>query len=338
MSLDNADFKILVELDRDPRITTSRLGKKVRVSQQVTDYRIKRLMSEKVINQFATIIDLAKIGYVQYCILLQLGNVSEEEKQKILSFLKKDKSVYWATSIGGKWDLFIAVCVKNYSDFEEFLHVLFTSFPKFVKDYDAIAVLTQEFYAHKYLSKSFQNNFSQNKSEKISENVSKNIFEKIFLNTGDVGNIALTALDFQILSLIKSDCRMSSLELGKQCKVSYKTIQQHIKNLEVQKIIQGYRLFLRSEDFGYKAYLLLFSFQEYGRDAEKKLFQYVSQKKEVTQAMKVFGRYSILLHIRLKSEQELQHFIIELRNRYASLGSYEIIPVFSDIAINTFPL
>ena len=290
MKLDSKDFKILAELDRDPRISTSRLGKRIRLSQQVTDYRIKHLISEKVISQFGTIIDLAKIGYLQYRILLQLGNVSEEEKQKILFFLKKDKSVYWAASIGGKWDIFIAVVVKNYSFFEEFLHLLFTTFPKSVKDYEAISILSQEFYLHKYLS--------------------KNTSEKMFLNTSDMLNLPLSDLDFQILSLMKSNCRMSSLELGRECKVSYKTIQQHIKNLEFQKIIHGYRLFLRSEDFGYKAYLLLFSFQEYGRDAEKKLFQYVSEKEEVTQAMKVFGRYSILLHIRSQSEKDLQNFII----------------------------
>ena len=38
-NMDKKDRKILIELDKDPQITTSKLAKRVRISQQVADYR-----------------------------------------------------------------------------------------------------------------------------------------------------------------------------------------------------------------------------------------------------------------------------------------------------------
>ena len=77
--IDIKDKKILQELDINPRITTSKLAKNIRLSQQVTNYRINKLVENKIITQFGTILNLSKIGYEQYRVLFQLDNINEEE-------------------------------------------------------------------------------------------------------------------------------------------------------------------------------------------------------------------------------------------------------------------
>ncbi|MCH8022562.1 MAG: winged helix-turn-helix transcriptional regulator [Thaumarchaeota archaeon] len=52
-NLDKLDRKILFELDLNSRIPTTKLAKKLKVSREVVDYRIKRLTDNKYIRTFA---------------------------------------------------------------------------------------------------------------------------------------------------------------------------------------------------------------------------------------------------------------------------------------------
>jgi Lrp/AsnC family transcriptional regulator, leucine-responsive regulatory protein len=319
MALDVKDWKILKELDLDPKIPISKLAKKLRISQQVADYRIKKLLENKIMG-FGTVLDLGKLGYGQYRVLFNFNNISDDDKKKVIAYMETHPKIYWAAIIGGKWDFFSVVLVKNYDEFENFLDELFTKFPKFLKDYSSVYVLHHEFYRHKYLDH-------------------ENILPAISVNLSDVGkSLEIDDLDYSILKEIKSNCRASSLELGKKCNTSYKTIQNRIKKLESKGIIAGYRTFINSENIKLKPYLLLISFNNYGRDVEKKIFSFSKQNKLITQATKIFGPWSLMIHVRCKGERELQSLIIELRNSFNIIDSYEIIPVFEDVSVNMLPI
>ena len=318
MKLDVKDLKILKELDVDPRIQTTKLAKKVRLSQQVVDYRIKKLVEQGIITSFGSVFNFSKIDYSQYRILFTFGSVDEVKRNAVIEHLKNDNNVFWISSVGSKWDLFVIIFVNNYDMFENFLDELFNKFPKVLSDYDALYVPYHEFYRHKFLN------------EKNTQAIS--------INFSDKANIELDDIDKNILKQVKNNCRVSSLEVGNKCDVSYKTVQNRIKKLEENKFIVGYRLFLNSEQLGYSAYLILFPFTSYGRGEEKKLFSYARQHKLITQVSKLFGGWSLLFHIRTKTRRELQELLIEMRNFHPSLGQPEIIPVFDNFKVKNMPV
>ncbi len=319
MQLNKKDTKIIKELDNNPKIATSKIAKKVHLSQQVVDYRIKKLQETGIIKHFGTIVNTSKLGLQQYRVLFTLGDVTEVEKEKILSYLKQHSLIYWAAIIGSKWDLFVVVNVKDYQDFENFLDDIFQKFPKQVKDYNALYVLRHEFYNHHYLYQS---------QKKI---------EPTILDLSTSNLIQIDDLEQNILQQIKLSCRTPLLELGKKNKVSYKTVQNRIKKLEDNKVIEGYRLFLKSSDLDFKAYMLFISFNNYGRDVEKKIFSFAREHPNITQAIKLFGQWSLQFHLRVNSYEDLQEIVVELRNLYPIIDNYEIIPVFEDISINLHP-
>ncbi|MAF99024.1 MAG: hypothetical protein CMH61_00275 [Nanoarchaeota archaeon] len=314
--MDKKDQHIIKELDLNPKITTSKLAKKVRLSQQVVNYRIKKLKENQTITHFGTILNLSKLGLEHYRILLNLGKTTPNEKQEILTYLKKHKSVYWSATVGSKWDIFIVLYVKDYEEYEAFLESIFKTFPQ-MEDYDSIYVSYQEFYRHRYL-------YDGPQQDPIKIGSTKSPY-------------VLSDFETSILNNIKSNCRVSSLEVSKQHDVSYKTVQARIKNFEEKNLIAGYRLFLDSKQYGYDAYILLISFSNYGRDIEKKIFAYARENPYITQAVKLFGAWSLQLHIRAKDYQDIQKLVVELRNTYPIIGDYEIIPVFEDSSINLFP-
>ena len=74
--LDYYDKKILFELDKNARITTSSLAKKIRKSKQFVDYRIKKLEQEKIIKGYTSVIDYSKLGYISMRIYFKLHNIT----------------------------------------------------------------------------------------------------------------------------------------------------------------------------------------------------------------------------------------------------------------------
>ena len=54
--MNKIDQKILRELENNPKLPLTTLAKKLRISPQVADYRVKRMLKEKTILKFTPLI------------------------------------------------------------------------------------------------------------------------------------------------------------------------------------------------------------------------------------------------------------------------------------------
>src|SRR3989344_641465 len=95
IKVDLKDKRILEELDRNPNIFSSSLGKKVGVSRQVVEYRIDKLISQKTIYSFYTLVDVGRLGYSSFRIHLRLRNVSEEVYSNFAKELFIEYPAFW---------------------------------------------------------------------------------------------------------------------------------------------------------------------------------------------------------------------------------------------------
>ena len=75
IKLDSHDKKILEILLKNARESLNKIGKKVRLSRENVDYRIKKMIKEGLINRFNTIIDEKKLGLLRYGVFLELINL-----------------------------------------------------------------------------------------------------------------------------------------------------------------------------------------------------------------------------------------------------------------------
>jgi len=313
--MDKKDQKILIELDKDPRLSTSKLAKRLRISQQVADYRIKKLQERGIINKFGTIIDLYRLDIQQYRIFLRFKGIGQEKKKDIFKYLKNNKQVYWAARIGGRFDLLIVIGVPDFPAFDQFLDEMYKVFPQCFHDYRANYVLTHEIYKHKSWSKALTHDY-------------------ISYGTG-VSVEELDDLDWRILGEIKDNCRIAALQLAQKFNTTYKTIQNRIKRLRDKKVIIGERIFTSDKET--KRFIVLLSYSEFSKAKERKLFAEFRQHPEITQAMHMFGGWPIFLHVRTENIEKLQSLLIQLRERHPLIQNHEALPVFEDILINLLP-
>ena len=120
MQLDLTDRKILHYLDKDARQGISKLAKKIHIGRNVALYRINKLKEIGIIKGSFAEINNPLLGYYTLRIFFKISNASNEEQEKLFSFILKYKEITWFSRVIGKWDLDILFMTKNIADFEIF--------------------------------------------------------------------------------------------------------------------------------------------------------------------------------------------------------------------------
>ncbi|GAG46830.1 unnamed protein product, partial [marine sediment metagenome] len=83
VKLDLYDKKILCELDMGARQSFSGIGKKVGLSKNAVEYRVKNMLKEGVIEYFYTVIDAYKLGYTGYRTYLHLQGLPKGKEKEL---------------------------------------------------------------------------------------------------------------------------------------------------------------------------------------------------------------------------------------------------------------
>jgi len=125
MQLKLKDKRILFELEQDSRQSLGQLAKKVRLKKETLFYRIKSLEKKEIIKKYLLEIDIYKLGYQFYPVLLRLQNTTPAIEEEIYNYLKTSQYTSWLTFCEGAWDINLTALAKN--NFE--LKIFFQGFP-----------------------------------------------------------------------------------------------------------------------------------------------------------------------------------------------------------------
>src|SRR3989344_479155 len=117
--MDKIDQKILLELDKDPRASFNQLGKAARISKETAQYRFKQLTKNSILTGFFCFINISKLGYSTYKILVKYKSVTKDVQKEIINFIINNKVVSWAGNCEGTWDMVITVIASS-KDFVDF--------------------------------------------------------------------------------------------------------------------------------------------------------------------------------------------------------------------------
>ena len=118
-NLDIKDIKILNTLSENGRYPVTTIAKKVNISRELATYRIKRLLSRKVINGFVTLFNARAWGYLKYDVFLRLKQMNDEKEKEIVQKLKQDPGIIWIATVGGNYDLGLQISVKSVEQFDK---------------------------------------------------------------------------------------------------------------------------------------------------------------------------------------------------------------------------
>jgi DNA-binding Lrp family transcriptional regulator len=125
-SLDEKDYKILVLLQENSRLTTKEMSKQLGIPQTTIHNRIKRLKKSGVIRRFTVEIDRKKVG--KGLVAYILGTVSYRTKRgtkinqyEVAQLIERFPEVEEVSIVTGDIDLIIRVALKDVDELNEFV-------------------------------------------------------------------------------------------------------------------------------------------------------------------------------------------------------------------------
>lgn len=298
--LDLKDRKIIYELDFNCRQTCSQIGKKVGLSSEVVNYRIKKLEDEKIITQYQVALDLDKLGIIQFKILLSFQHMNSEAMNKILRKLDANKNVKWIVSCNGSWDLMIALEARSISEIDKLKNEVLSAFENYI-DRKAISICATGFvYNRDYL-------------------IDKKSYNRVRVLFSGAKKEKLDKIDLEILKRLAEDARKPIVDIASSLKTSARVVNYRIRQLLKEKIITGFRIAINYEKLGIKFYKTFFYLDNPKNESIERLVEYFATNKNIIHNLHVVGNWDFEPEFEVYSEAEFNSLLNDIKDKFSDI-------------------
>ncbi|MCK5629698.1 MAG: Lrp/AsnC family transcriptional regulator [Nanoarchaeota archaeon] len=313
--LDLKDRRLLFELDLNARQPVSYLARKLRLSRDVVNYRIKRLEENNIIRGYRTIIDTSKLGYTFYRVLFKLFNCSGDDEQALIEFLKKEPNVWWIATLDGLFDFNFAVWVKDEHEMFLLQKRLYQKFKSIIKESLVCPVIRYTQLSRNYF---------------LNQKVAR---KEIIIGTPDVE--ILDAIDLNILKMIAIDARISLVNISSKVRIDPIAVKHRIKKLESKEIIKGYKLDLNFTNLKRDFYSVKINLNSL--DQLMTIIEYVKSIPEVNGIIESLGSYDIEFDLEVEDSERYYEIIAILKKRFYSIREIVYFRVLKNFKVLFMP-
>ncbi len=307
--LDLKDRKILYELDSNCRQTCSQIAKKVALSPEVVNYRIKKMEDEKIITQYQVALDLDKLGIIEFKILLSFQHMTSEVIDKIIKKLDANKNVKWIVSCNGSWDLLIALEAESISEIDKLKNDVLSAFENYI-DRKAISICAAGFvYNRDYL-------------------IDKKNYNRTRVLVSGAKKEKLDKIDLEILKKLAENARKPIVDIAAELKASARVVNYRIRQLVKEGIITGFRIAINYEKLGIKFYKTFFYLDNPKKERIKLLAEYFASNKNVIHNLNVVGSWDFEPEFEVYSESEFNFILGDIKDKFSDIiKSIDIVTI-----------
>jgi DNA-binding Lrp family transcriptional regulator len=301
--LDLTDRKILNQLDINCRQSDSEIGKKTRMSKQVVNYRIKKLLENKIITDFYPHINISKLGYGAHKIYIEFKSISKQKEEEIWNYLKKQPESIWIISCSGEWDLIFGIASRDIEELNLILERFVNRYSKFISD-KSISVFNKATLHHR----------------KWILDEKKDIFWSL---GGKIEKRDITKVDLQILNLLNKNARIPIVEISEKIKKSPSLIIQRIKKLEEKEVIETFRVGLNKEKLGINYCKAFIYYQNKTAEEEDKFIEHCTSLKEILGISKSIGPWDLELEFEVFNYDLFHKILKQLKEKFSIIAKID---------------
>ena len=141
VELDEKDKKILQIISQKANMSIVELSEKTGYSIEVVKYRIKNLTST-VINSFRAIIDMSKLGYFHYVLMLKVRNAKIDEETNLVSWCVNKTNSMYLTKRLGSFDYEFNFAIRDINELNSMLSELKSKFGNIIEQHEFCLLYT----------------------------------------------------------------------------------------------------------------------------------------------------------------------------------------------------
>ena len=295
MRLNKKDLRLLFELDSNYRRPYSKIGRKIRMSPQLINYKVKSLFSEGAIISYFPLMDYSRLGYLGFRVFFNINYFSREKFLQMVEKIKGNGNIMSVMECDGRYDLMTLFVSKNPSSFNKSLRELIASHPKQLKNCTVLTTVVEHHFPRSYL-------------------VGKAPDRDIVIG-GDRETMQFDETDKTILdALIKG--KKSIVEISGAAKVTPKTALSRLKALEKRGVIMGYTTAINARKIGFSTDKILIKYYAISVAREGELAAFCRNHPNIIELTKTFGEWDLELTVETRTREEFRNVCMTLREKF----------------------
>jgi len=318
--LDVKDKKILSIFSYNSRIPLTQLSKRVGLSRDAVNYRIKNYEKNGIIQGYRTMVNMSKFGYNANHLFIKLNNPTKEIEQKILNKLIKHPFVRAVIKFSGNYDFEIAFFTKNIDTLDNALTEIITDCTGSLQDYELLTI------SKTFVAETFPPSFSEFSEYKLQKNFKSKPDQKT------------DKKDIEILKIISEDALLPLHKIAGKVKLSADAVNYRIKNMISSGVIMKFIPVINYTSLDYNLHTLLLNISGLDKEKEKILKDFLYSDKNTLWAVKTIGRYNVLIYLLVKNIGDLQDTVMKLRSLFPKqINHYETLIAYEEYKYIYFP-
>ena len=300
MKIDSKDREILYQLDIDAKQSSNDIAKKVGMSKEGVNYRIKKLYDNKVITRAFADINLAKFGYTIYKIFLQFQNITDEIEKEISDYLVNHPAGVWIVSCNGRYDAIFTFRAENIVEFEKIKNEVLANFSRYILNRQTVINLRYVIYNRKWLI---------DREELPIQTVYDWLPDKKEFDD----------VDKKILLALNKDANTPIISLAQQTSISSPQVIYRIKKLVEQKVIPAFKIDIDRKMLGYEYCKALIYLENLTPKRHKEFVKYCAGLKNIIAMTDVIGPWDVELEFEVKNFEEYTQVMSRLRKDFGDI-------------------
>lgn len=297
MKLGRKDYAILKALDGNARSSLVELGRAARMSKSAVPNHIAKLEKKGYISGYYAVIDSSRLGYLSFRVYLKFVRTTPKVEGQMLSFLMKDKRVWWLGKLQGPFDAGFVVWVPDLTDFRKFWMEILASFRPHIGKHVICPYVRLRHFTLSNLG---------DRSEIPKE-----------AGVAGGGNIVeLDEVDGKVLKVISENARDTLIEIGKKSGLHPPVVKYRLKRMMKSGVIQGFRAGINAAKLGYSLYKIDIYLDDLSKLPE--LVEFAKNQPSLAYIDETIGSGDFEGGFNLKSEQEMEELLGKFKARFQS--------------------
>lgn len=301
IKLDLKDKKILSMLSENSRAPLNSIAKKVRLSRDAVDYRIKRLAREGVIMQFFPIINLEKFGYETFHIFFLIDEMDKKQQDEFLLFLKSSPYVKNIIEYSDRWDYEVVLVARTLREFDDVVTQITSKFPQLIFEKEKMQVIKGYSSIHLPLK------FYEQSGHKLGDD---RISDK---------EVKVDEVDVKILDILCGNCRTPSVKIAEKIDLTPDAVNYRIKKMTEGNVIRKFTILVNLSALNFHWYTFSLAMKTFNREHDNKFKQYVTTHPYILRAVKTLGVWDFLLYVVADNPRHFHSTVKEIKTYFSDI-------------------
>ncbi|MFH1173752.1 MAG: Lrp/AsnC family transcriptional regulator [archaeon] len=318
IKIDVKDKRILSLLAENARTPLTAIAKKVQLSRDAVDYRIKRLQKDGVIQRFFASVNYEKLGYYVFHVFYLLDEVNKEQYRQLMEHLKKHPNIISIIEYNDRWDIHVEMIARNLIEFDIILSEIASKYPDTIVEKDKAEII-----------RSYSNNFVP---PLIAGQESIKIVQK------QPVPVKVDDTDLKLLRLLCEDCRASTYQLAQQLHISPDTVGYRIQNLLKEEVITKFTIQVNYSKMKYILYTFSIGMKMFDLANEQKFKSFLDKNLNILKSTKTLGGWDLLLYIVVQHPREYHALVKDMKATFTNIiRSYQTWIAYKEYIYEPLP-